>query len=122
MDIIIVGLLVAVGLTQCLPGLLLFAPSRIPTAYGIVFDGPDLTLLLRHRAVLLAIPGILLLVSAALSDLRWAAISACALSMSSFVVILAITPGVNAENRRVALVDVIAVVGLATVALLLALD
>ncbi len=59
-------LLVLVGVTQCLPGLLLFAPDRIPAAYGITVDGPDLTLLLRHRAVLLAIPGLLALTSTAL--------------------------------------------------------
>ncbi len=122
MDIIIVGLLLAVGLTQCLPGLLLFAPSRIPAAYGIVVDGPDLTLLLRHRALLLAIPGLLVLVSAAVPDLRWTAIAACALSMGSFVAILAVTPGVNSQNRRVALVDVVAVAALVAVTLLLALD
>lgn len=120
MDVVIVALLVLVGLTQCLPGVLVFRPARIPTTYDITVEGPDLALLLRHRAVLLAIPGLLVLASAALEPLRWPAIAACASSMLSFVVISAITPGVNQANRRVALVDLIAVVALVVVSALIA--
>jgi hypothetical protein len=124
-EIAIVVLLVLVGVTQCLPGLLAVTPERIPAAYGVTVEGPDLALLLRHRAVLLALPGVLVLVSAGVADLRWAAVAACAAcaaSMASFVVLLALTPGVGRESRRVAAVDVVAVVALVAVAVLMLLD
>ena len=122
MEIAIVVLLVLVGVTQCLPGLLAVTPERIPAAYGVTVEGPDLALLLRHRAVLLALPGVLVLVSAGVADLRWAAVAACGASMASFVVLLALTPGVGRESRRVASVDVVAVVALVAVTVLMLLD
>ncbi len=42
--------------------------------------------------------------------------------MASFVAVLALTPGVNQQNRRVARIDVAAVVTLVVVSLLIALD
>jgi hypothetical protein len=121
-EVAVVVLLGVVGVTQCLPGLLVLAPERIPATYGVEVAGPDLALLLRHRAVLLALPGVLVLVSIAVEDLRWAATVTCLASMASFAVLLARTPGAGRQNRRVGRVDVVAVAALVVVMVLMSLD
>jgi hypothetical protein len=86
--------------------------------YGVSLDDPNLVILMRHRAVLFAIVGALLIVAAFDPSLRRVAIAAGLLSMVSFVV-LALTVGdYNPLLRRVVAVDVIAGAGLLTAAVL----
>ncbi len=107
--------LVLVGAAVGVNGLLVtVAPQRIGPTYGVSVDGPDDEVLLRHRAVMLALIGALLAASALDRRLRPAAVTAAALSMASFA-LFALSADVNGEQRRVALIDVALLVVLAAV-------
>lgn len=73
LDRVATTLLLLVGAVNLLPGFVAVAPSRITTAYGVSVDGADsadLTVLLRHRAVLLALVGLSLICAAFVPSLR----------------------------------------------------
>ncbi len=88
------------------------APGRIGPTYGVVAGGPDLEVLLQHRAVMLALIGSLLVAAAFRRELRPAAVIVAGVSMASYVVI-ALSADVNDDQRRVALLDVALLVALA---------
>lgn len=92
------------------------SPSGIRETYGVVVQGPDLGCLLRHRAVLLSLDGLLLTVSSFRPELRAAAATVCGTSMATFV-LFALTSDTNAQQRRVAMQDLglLAALGLALV-------
>ncbi|MFE6686080.1 hypothetical protein ACFVFQ_06335 [Streptomyces sp. NPDC057743] len=115
------ALLFLVGAINLLPGFVAVAPSRIGTAYGVAVDGgdsPDLVLLLRHRAVLLALVGIGLLCAAFIPSLRVPAMTAGGVSMGTFLLFAYATPALNGATMRVARIDIAAVVLLVVAAVL----
>lgn len=107
------ALLIIVGLVHVLPSFVAFSPDAAQTAYGIDLTSGDVEVLLRHRAVLLGLLGCGLIVAAFMEALRTAMIGAAAVSMGTFLVLVATTEGLNAETLRVAWIDVAALVGLA---------
>jgi hypothetical protein len=120
-DRLTTALLVIVGAVNLLPGYVALAPSKVSTAYGITVQGADsadLTVLLRHRAVLLALVGVGLLVAAFLPSLRGPAIAAGAVSMGSFLILAWVTPALNSATTRVARIDIAALVVLVVAAVL----
>ncbi|MEV0060616.1 hypothetical protein [Nocardia sp. NPDC050718] len=121
-DIVGAALLVVVGLVHVLPGVVAVAPGRVATAYGTEVPNRDLELLLRHRAVLLALVGIGLIVGAFVPSVRAVTIGAGILSTASFLVLTAaIGPGaLNPRTLRVARVDVGALAALVVAALVFA--
>ena len=113
------ALLVLVGLVNVVPGVVgTLSVERAAAAYGIPSGGPDLAVVLRHRAVLLAIVGLGLLVAPWWPEIRTAAIVAGVISMASFVAIVLAKPGVGSPLRKVMWVDVGAL-GLVAVAVVL---
>ncbi|MFD4641750.1 hypothetical protein ACFWN2_30905 [Lentzea sp. NPDC058436] len=112
------GLLVLAGLINVVPGAGAVAPESMPAAYGVEIEGVDLEVLLRHRAVLLALVGVLAIVSAFRPALRPAAITGNAVSMGTFLLLVLTTPAVNQQVVRVAQVDAAALVVLAAGAVL----
>lgn len=113
------ALLVLVGLVNVVPGVVgTLSVERAAAAYGIPADGPDLAIVLRHRAVLLTIVGLGLVVVPWWPEIRTAAIVAGVISMASFVAIVLAKPGVGAPLRKVMWVDLGALV-LVTVAVVL---
>ncbi|MEV4893698.1 hypothetical protein AB0K48_30370 [Nonomuraea sp. NPDC055795] len=118
LDRIATALLLLVGAVNLLPGVVAFVPSRITTAYGVSVDGPDLAMLLRHRAVLLGLVGLSLVCAAFVPSLRVPAITAGAISMGSFLLLAYSTSGLNQATMRVARIDVAAIVLLAVAAVL----
>ncbi|MFH5228999.1 hypothetical protein [Antrihabitans spumae] len=119
-EIVAVTFLVVVGVVNAAPGVVAFSVARTRVAYGVDVDDPVLTVLLRHRAVLLAIVGIGLIVSAFVTSMRVPAIVAAAVSMASYVAIAGSTKGVNQQLRRVLRADIVALVGLGAAGALLA--
>ncbi|MCS0638373.1 hypothetical protein NX801_22500 [Streptomyces sp. LP05-1] len=120
-DRLTTALLVIVGAVNLLPSFVALAPSRITTAYGITVDGADaadLTVLLRHRAVLLGLVGIGLLCAAFIPSLRVPAMVAGAVSMGTFLLFAYATPGLNSATMRVARIDIAALALLAVAAVL----
>lgn len=122
MDKAIAALLGIVGIINLLPVLGVVSAARIAAMYGIGIDGPDLATLLRHRAVLFAIVGGLLVAAMFRAELRWPAIIAGAISMASFIALAWIEGGYNASIRRVVVVDIAALALLAAAAALIALQ
>lgn len=93
-----------------LPGVL--GKDRLADLYGVEVNGPDMELLLRHRAVLFALFGGLLLVAAFTPALRWTAVGLSLLSAVAFVVLAVATPERNDELDRVLIADLFAVAAL----------
>src|SRR5688500_13297785 len=108
----VIGMLLfgAVGLLNVLPGLSALMPSKLATAYGVITDDPTSTLLLRHRAVMLALLGGALLVAAFLPALRIPVLIAAAVGKLSFIALVSASPDAHAKLTPVALADVMALV------------
>ena len=89
-----------------LPGL--WSVAHMESLYGIPVREPTLELLLRHRALLFGLIGLLMLAGAFHRPLQTAAILAALVSMVGFMVLAAQSPELAAPLRRVALADLIA--------------
>jgi hypothetical protein len=85
----------------------------VPTleqAYGVSLAGPDLAVLMRHRALMFGLLGGFILLAVFVRALQPWALLAALLSAGGFVVLAWTTPGHNANLAKVALFDVAAVV------------
>lgn len=103
-------LFLAVAAVNLLPGGVAFAPERAVDLYGIApLEGDALLLLMRHRALLLAIVGVLLAVAAFVRSWRVPATVAGLLSMVTFIAMVAMSGGELAKLQRVMWIDVGAV-------------
>ena len=111
-------LLALVALLNLVPGIVALRPSRTVALYGLTLDSPALALAMRHRAVLLALVGVLLGL-AALDD-AWLppALLVAFTSKLSFLGLYAATRPHAAPMRRVAIADVVAILVLGIVAAL----
>ncbi len=87
--------------------------ERLRGLYGLTFADPNLLVLMRHRALLFAIVGGLLLAALFRPELRPAAMIAGLFSMLTYVAIAAFTNDLNPELRRVMWIDVFASIALA---------
>jgi hypothetical protein len=111
-------LLALVAVLNLVPGIVALRPSRTVALYGLTLDSPALALAMRHRAVLLALVGVLLGL-AALDD-AWLppALLVAFTSKLSFLGLYAATGPHAAPMRRVAIADVVAILVLGIVAAL----
>jgi hypothetical protein len=102
--------LVLSGLIHLIPLTGVAGPARVADMYDVRVEGPDLAVLLVHRAVLFGLLGALLIVGAWLDDLRPYAIGAGLVSDLAFLAVSRLNPGVNAAMQRVVQADVVSVV------------
>ena len=100
--------LVAAGLIHLLPLAGVLGADKLAALYGIPITGPDLAILMRHRAVLFGLIGALCLAAAFHRPLQWAALSIALASVLSFLALALGTGGYNAAIARVVTADVIA--------------
>ena len=101
--------LAVAGIINFLPSLMAFIPQKMVGAYGIAEPEGDLELLLRHRAVLFAIVGGLMLFSAATKRYYDLATTVGLVSMVSFIVLFFIVKGqLSEELRTVMKIDIAA--------------
>lgn len=112
-DWIVSGLLLVVGLLNLTPAIVFFSPERVSSLYGIELSGTDLTVLMRHRAILLGLLGAALIYAAFRRDLLVPVIVAAFVGKLAFLFLTYSSQGVNAEIGRVAVFDIAAVVLLA---------
>ena len=84
--------------------------ARMEAAYGVGIAGPDLAVLMRHRAVLFGLLGGFMLAAIFVRALQPWALAMALLAAGAFVLLAWTTPGHNANLGKVALVDVAAVV------------
>ena len=114
MDKIVPIILLMVGIINLLPLIVFFDPSKTVKLYGVPIDGESLIILMRHRAVLLSLVGLLLILAAFKSEFRTAAIAAALISKFAFIFLTFTASDYTAEVKQVALIDVGAVVLLLT--------
>lgn len=107
--------LLLVAALNLVPGVVALHPRRAQDLYGIAVDGSALALAMRHRAVLLAIVGLLLCVAAFDDSWLRPALLVAFVSKSAFLVLFAITGPHGAPMRRVAIADVGALIVLTAV-------
>ena len=98
---------VVAGVVNLLPVIGVFSNTQLTSLYGVEVASDDLSLLLRHRAVLFLIVGLLLLTSVAFQSLRLVSGIAGLVSMMSFVLLAWSLPEVNSSLQRIVMIDII---------------
>ena len=95
-----------------------FGADRLEALYALPFEDANLTVLMRHRAVLFGIVGGLLLGAAFHAPLRNVATVAGLISMTSYALIVLLADGTNDALRRVFWVDILGIIALLGAALI----
>ena len=113
METVIVVCLAGSALIHLLPLIGALGPSRVAQMYDVKVEGPDLTVLLVHRAVLFGLLGAALIAAIFCEDARPYAIGAVLVSDVAFLAIAAMNSGLNSKMKRVVRADVISIVLLA---------
>jgi hypothetical protein len=99
------------GLLNLLPAILAFLPEKMSKSYGIEIPNANYELLMRHRAVLFGIVGGLMLFSAITKKYYDISTIAGLVSMISFILLYFLIDGnINAELKKVMLIDCVATV------------
>jgi apolipoprotein N-acyltransferase len=102
------AMLVIVGLIHLLPVSGVLGGERLSSLYGIAFTEPNITILMRHRAVLFGLLGLFMLVAAFKPSFQRAAFVAGFVSVASFLWLASSEGGYNAAIDRVVTADVVA--------------
>lgn len=84
--------------------------ERLTALYGLSFDEPNLSILMRHRAVLLGMFGVLFLVAAFRPSLQPLAFVSGLITVVSFLVLAWLTGNYNEQIARVFAADLAALV------------
>lgn len=119
---LLVDVLLGIGaLIHLAPVVGVLSPRKLEALYGVPVEGPDLAILLRHRAVLFGILGGLLIAGIVCDDYRWIALVAVLVSDITYAALCVIHRDHNARLAKVLRADVVSIVALvvAGVALLL---
>ena len=99
------------GIINILPSFLAFLPDRISTAYGIEVPDANYELLLRHRAVLFAIIGGIMIYSALTKKNYSLAVLIGLVSMISFVLLYLLMDGeISPELLKVMKIDIVGII------------
>jgi len=112
-------ILLIAGVVNVLPIAPLLDPDLLDTMYQVAPVEPTSEILLRHRALVLGLVGVALIVSVFRSSWRTAALVSAAVANGSYVVLAATGGEVSAAATRVMIIDVAVLVLLAIAALLL---
>ena len=105
--------LMLAGAVHLLPVSGVLGADALASLYGVAPDEPNLELLMRHRAVLFGILGLLLIASAFRVSLRPAALLAGFASVTSFLWLAATASALNGELATVVVVDLVVLASLA---------
>ena len=102
--------LIVVGVIHLIPLSGVLGVERLNSLYGLSISDPDLSILMRHRAVLFGLLGLFCVYAAIRPSLQFIALTAGAVSVGSFLYLAYATGGYNEELRRVFIADVVAAV------------
>ena len=102
--------LIIASVIHLLPLIGVISAARLSTMYGIPVAEPNLEILLRHRAVLFGLVGTFLLYGAFCVALQTAAFVVGIVSVVSFLALIWSVGNYNGQLRKVALVDIVALV------------
>lgn len=103
-------MLVIVGIINVVPLIVFFDAGKTQKLYGFPIEGESLTILMRHRGVLLSLVGIALIAAAFKSEYRTLAIGLALISKFAFIFLTFTAPNYTPEIRQVALIDVGAII------------
>lgn len=109
-DKIVSVILVIVGIINFFPVIVFFDSSKTLKLYGLPIEGENLTILMRHRGVLLAIIGIALITAALKSEYIILAISLALISKFAFIFLMFTATNVSPEIRQVGSIDIGAII------------
>lgn len=113
-----VVLLIAVGLIHLLPVIGVLGGERLQALYGVTVEGPSLSILLRHRAVLFALIGGVMVAGALYRPWRLLALGMGLVSVVSFLMLAHVEGGGSSAVQKVVRVDVAALLALLVVAII----
>jgi hypothetical protein len=105
--------LIVVGVIHLIPLSGALSVGRLNVLYGTSIGDPDLSILMRHRAVLFGLLGIFCIYAAIKPSLQFPALIAGTISVVSFLCLASMTGGYNEELRRVFIADIFAAAVLA---------
>lgn len=109
MEIVVIVCLAGSALIHALPLVGALGPAQVAKMYDVKVEGPDLTVLLVHRAVLFGLLAAALVLAIFCEDARPYVIGGALVSDLAFLAIAARNPGINASMRRVVRADVISI-------------
>lgn len=109
MQILVAISLFIAGLIHVTPAIGVLGKEQLARLYGLPISDPNLLVLMRHRAVLFLIVGLLLWLAIVRVEFRTLAVVFGLLSTVSFLLIVYTAPEYNSQLARIALVDVVAV-------------
>jgi drug/metabolite transporter (DMT)-like permease len=104
--------LVVAGIIHLLPLSGAMSAERLATLYGLDFSEPNLSILMRHRAVLFGMFGAFLVFAAFKPSLQAIAFIAAFVSVLSFLLLAWSSGGYNTLVGRVVTADLVALVAL----------
>lgn len=110
--VISAGLIIA-GVIHLLPVPGLIGSDWLTRLYGVVIVDRDLTIMMRHRALLFGLLGLFLVAAAFRPDWQWLALAAGLVSAIGFIVIAQLVGDYSTSLFRVVLFDIVAIVALA---------
>ena len=113
MEIVVIVCLAGSALIHLLPLLGARGPAQVARMYDVKVEGPDLTVLLVHRAVLFGLLAAALIGAIFCEQARPYVIGGVLVSDVSFLVIAGLNRGLNDKMQRVVRADVISIVLLA---------
>lgn len=109
MEIVIIVCLAGSALIHLLPLVGAIGPAQVARMYDVKVEGPDLTVLLVHRAVLFGLLGTALIAAIFCEEARPYVIGGVLVSDVAFFAIAGRNPGINASMKRVVRADVISI-------------
>ena len=108
MRYLVSAMLVIIGFLHLLPMTGVFGSERLAKLYGVDFSEPNLSILMRHRAVLFGLLGAFLVFAAFSPAHQTLAFIAAAVSVISFLWLARSVGSYNVELNRVFKADIVA--------------
>ena len=108
MRLLVSAVLLLLAAIHLLPLAGVAGPARLAMLYGVEVTGPDLEILMRHRAVLFGLLGGLFAVAAFVPALQITALALGFASVASFVALALSVGGYGPALARVVRIDIVA--------------
>jgi len=107
---LVTGSLLAVGIVHLLPASGVLGVESVAALYGVAIVDSNLSLLMRHRAVLFGLVGLFCVYAAFRPSLQLIALIGAGVSVAAFLVLGLAADDLNPQLLRVLLVDAVAAV------------
>jgi hypothetical protein len=109
MHIVVKAMLIVAGVIHILPLPGLIGAPHLERLYGITFAGPNLLIMMRHRAILFGLLGAFMICAVFRAELVSVAIAGGLISAAAFIWLAWSVGGYNAAISRIVIADCVAV-------------